>query len=255
MKTDPRLAAELENFRFDDGTPQLTFAARLAGENQWDSAFTARVLREYLRYVYLASIVSEPVTPSVAVDQAWHLHLCYTRSYWNDLCGRVLGKPLHHGPTRGGREENLKYREQYERTLALYETEFGATPTSDIWPPSAVRFSPAAQPAWFTPERFWIVERSRAKQAGRLGVIATSVIFCSGAAARADGTIFVIFLSVVLGVSLLAWVVKKRGKGGPGSCGTSCGSSSSGDGGGDGHGHGGSSGCGSDGGGCGGGGD
>ena len=84
------------------------------------------------------------VTPSDEVDQAWHLHLTYTRSYWDGLCDAVLGRALHHGPTKGGQAEGDRFENQYERTLASYRAAFGEEPPEDIWPPSAVRFGEAA---------------------------------------------------------------------------------------------------------------
>ena len=42
---------------------------------------------------------------SEQVDAAWHLHLTYTRSYWDRFCKETLGQPLHHDPTRGGPAE------------------------------------------------------------------------------------------------------------------------------------------------------
>ncbi|MBN9062810.1 MAG: hypothetical protein J0H41_10255 [Rhizobiales bacterium] len=81
-----------------------------------------------------------PVTPSEEVDQVWHLHLAYTRSYWDDLCGTVLGGPLHHGPTRGGKRERTRYDQQYRQTLDSYERAFGGKPPKDIWPGPEERF-------------------------------------------------------------------------------------------------------------------
>lgn len=111
----------------------LSFAQRLARENGWSAAHAARVVEEYRRFLYLAVTAAHPVTPSDAVDQAWHLHLTYTRDYWERLCPTVLGRPLHHGPTRGGREEGERFFEQYALTLRAYEAAFGSAPP-DIWP-------------------------------------------------------------------------------------------------------------------------
>ncbi len=80
----------------------LTFAARLARENRWSLAHAEAVIGEYKRFCYLAMTAGHEVTPSDAVDQAWHLHLTYTRDYWQTFCPEVLGGDLHHGPTKGG---------------------------------------------------------------------------------------------------------------------------------------------------------
>jgi len=111
-----------------------SFLPRLCRENKWSAAQGRRAIGEYKRFVYLASVSPVPVTPPPAVDRVWHLHLLYTRSYWNGLCPAVLGRPLHHGPTAGGREEDEKFGNWYDRTLTLYREEFGAAPPADLWP-------------------------------------------------------------------------------------------------------------------------
>ena len=75
----------------------LSFTARLARENRWSVAHAERVIDEYRRFCWLAVMAGHEVTPSDAVDQAWHLHLTYSRDYWDRLCGEVLKRPLHHG--------------------------------------------------------------------------------------------------------------------------------------------------------------
>lgn len=123
------------------GPPEvaLTFAARLARENRWTPEFAERVIGEYRRFCYLAVSAGHEVTPSDQVDQAWHLHLTYSRDYWQVFCPKVLGCELHHGPTAGGRAENARYFEQYAETLKSYEAALGPPP-EDIWPAAAIRF-------------------------------------------------------------------------------------------------------------------
>lgn len=117
----------------------LPFAARLARENGWSAAFAARVIGEYKRFCFLAVTGEGEVTPSDAVDQAWHLHLTYSRDYWERFCPGVLGRALHHGPTAGGIEERYRYFDQYADTLKRYEQVFGEVPPADIWPGAARR--------------------------------------------------------------------------------------------------------------------
>jgi len=117
----------------------LPFARRLARDNGWSDAHAARVVGEYRRFCFLAVTAGHPVTPSDAVDQAWHLHLSYSRDYWEDFCPRVLGRPLHHGPTAGGDAERSRFFEQYADTLRSYERSFGAAPPADLWPAAAQR--------------------------------------------------------------------------------------------------------------------
>ena len=80
------------------------------------------------------------VTPSDQVDQAWHLHLTYSRDYWQTFCPDILGQELHHGPTTGSATDKARYFEQYAQTLKAYEETFGETPSEDIWSPASLRF-------------------------------------------------------------------------------------------------------------------
>ncbi len=119
----------------------LTFAARLARENLWSLAEAERVIEEYRRFCYLAMTAGHEVTPSDAVDQAWHLHLTYSRDYWEMFCPLVLCADLHHGPTSGGPVEAGRYYRQYAATLAAYEVVFGEVPPEAIWPAAHRRFN------------------------------------------------------------------------------------------------------------------
>lgn len=125
--------ASLSHYIVSPEDAALTFVQRLARENGWSPAHAERVFDEYRRFCFLAVIAGHEVTPSDAVDQAWHLHLAYSRDYWERFCPHVLGRPLHHGPTAGGEAERGRYFEQYARTLKAYEAAFGPAP-ADIWP-------------------------------------------------------------------------------------------------------------------------
>lgn len=117
----------------------LPFSVRLARENGWSAAMAARVMGEYKRFCFLAVTAGHAVTPSDAVDQAWHLHLTYSRDYWERFCPQVLGQALHHGPTAGGSDERQRYFAQYAATLQAYELAFGEAAPADLWPDAARR--------------------------------------------------------------------------------------------------------------------
>lgn len=140
---DPRWIA-IRDFPLDEPEAGLPFSRRLARENGWTKTFADRVIEEYRRFCYIAVRTKSPVTPSEEVDQAWHLHLLYSRSYWKEFCPNVLKTPFHHGPTRGGPKEGAKFHDWYTETLKSYEAIFGAAPPTDIWPPAAERFRDAA---------------------------------------------------------------------------------------------------------------
>jgi uncharacterized protein (TIGR04222 family) len=150
-------------FEIDEPGVDLTFERRLARENGWTLEFAQRVTREYKRFAFLAVAAGHPVTPSDEVDQAWHLHLTYTQSYWQRFCTETLGMPLHHHPTRGGSAEGDKFLAWYKQTLASYAECFDHPAPSDIWPDAEQRFQVAgfvrldrrrhwviAKPHWLT---------------------------------------------------------------------------------------------------------
>jgi hypothetical protein len=146
-------------FEFDRGGSVFPFSARLARENGWSRAYTARVITEYRRFVFLAFAAGHPVSPSDQVDQAWHLHLLYTRSYWQEFCGETLGMPFHHQPTEGGAEERVKFAEWYAQTLESYRAFFDQKPPEDIWPGAGIRFGQDIRFERVNRARSWIVRK------------------------------------------------------------------------------------------------
>ena len=175
------LWARLERFDFDtagstDRAPPLrTFARRLAAKQGWSVPFAARVVDEYRRFLFLAVASGRPVCPSEEVDEAWHLHLTDTRAYWRDLCGDVLGTPLHHDASRGGPADGRRHREMYRATLAAYREWFGADPPAEVWPPAWRRFDAAKRTVSIDLAEHWVIRRPRWWPRSRLarGTLAT----------------------------------------------------------------------------------
>ena len=140
MNSDQQLVwRRLERLQFDAPGASQSFTIRLAREQGWSLRYAVRVVDEYRRFLFLAA-TSGPACPSEQVDEAWHLHLCYTRSYWTELCGEVLRQPLHHQPTEGGPAQLEHHRAKYLATLAAYRRQFGKPP-ADIWPDVDERFA------------------------------------------------------------------------------------------------------------------
>lgn len=95
-----------------------------------DAAGAERALIEVLRFLMLSRDSPRPLTPSVAIDLAWHELILCTRPY-AALCVR-LGGFVHHDP--GGHPGD--HRAAFARTLALYRDRFGP-PDSPLWGPAA----------------------------------------------------------------------------------------------------------------------
>lgn len=217
MPSSPDASAlwdRLRRFDFDGGPAAFTFRDRLARDQGWSRRHADRVVDEYRRFLLLSATAGHPVTPSDAVDEAWHLHLTYTRSYWDDLCGTVLPAPLHHGPTRGGAAEAAKFHDWYERTLASYRQTFAVDPPADVWPPAAVRFGGTRRFArvdtsavWLLPKPTWRLRRSVATAGAIVAAGATSA--CSG------GSVLAIGVGGLAVLALLAHLVMRTASAAP----------------------------------------
>lgn len=181
---DPQLRARIQAFSPDEPGVVFPFSARLARENGWTRAFAERVMEEYRRFVYLAITAGHPVTPSRQVDEAWHLHLVYTRSYWEEMCGRVLGRPLHHDPTKGGGAEGTKFVDWYARTLDSYARAFGHAPPPDVWPSPAERFAPPAPVRPVSDATHWMIRKPRVRRGTLTAAVAIGALLgvaaCTG---------------------------------------------------------------------------
>lgn len=230
---------ELSRFQVGSSQEHGAFIARLAREQGWSIPDATQAFIEYLRFIYLAATSPVERTPSQKVDEVWHLHLTYPESYERDLCQGVLRRSLPHEVGERGREARLRYRQQYENTIAAYRVAFKGAPPADFWPePGQVK------------RRLNATGRALALAGG---AIVGGPLYLSGAVVAG----FVGGLVVGFGAAALlrqsdafseAYVAQRMAS--SGGCGSGCGGGSSSDSGGGGDG---GSGCG--GGGCGGGGD
>jgi len=124
----------LNQYSPDAPDAPVPYSKRLAEAEGWSSLHTLTVIEEYKRFAYLAVFAGHPVTPSEAIDAAWHLHLQYSEEYWKVFCGEVLRAPLHHAPGVGAPDEDDAYAQQYQQTLDSYRSMFGMEPPPDVWP-------------------------------------------------------------------------------------------------------------------------
>lgn len=170
------------------------FSKRLARDNGWSHGFALRVITEYQRFAYLSRLGSGMVTPSDEVDQAWHLHLTYTKHYWGPFKD-ALGGPLHHMPTKGGADQNALFNDAYAKTLAHYRSEFGEPP-ADIWPPASVRFGKAPHFQRLNTQDHWII--AKPKWSNKLQTVYETVKALPGAVLGAGAAL----IAFLLGSSL-----------------------------------------------------
>lgn len=164
------------------GESDRRFEEALASATGWTADYAARVVAEYRRFLYLAATAGREVTPSRAVDEAWHLHLRDEAHYRDELCGRILGRPLDHRPGSGADGEEARFAWQYAETLARYRAAFG-DPPRDIWP-----LPPAPEPE---PE-------GRRVPLGGLGLAALGAAALAAFAGQAAAAIALVILAGLL---------------------------------------------------------
>lgn len=221
------LYARLVDFSFDEGGEELTFARRVARENGWTPAYAERAIEEYRRFLFLAVVAEHPVTPSDQVDQVWHLHLTYTRSYWDRMCGQVLGQAVHHGPTKGGDAEGQKFEQWYAATQASYQRFFGHEPPPDVWPAAEVRFGDDVHYQRINTRRNWVIPKPWSRPSATL-LAATATPLIGGATLFADDSKVLTIFFVMAALLVVLFVIKRavnnnRRGGGGGMGGCSCG--------------------------------
>jgi hypothetical protein len=211
-------------FQVDTEGDALPFSARLCRENQWNTAYADRCITEYKRFLYLVAVSEREITPSDQVDQVWHLHLLYTKSYWIDLCQKTMGCQVHHKPTKGGAQELARFRRQYQNTLDLYVDVFGSKPPADIWPDVNHRFQNADAFVRTNSAHYWLVR----KPSEWLVAALVGSLFMVACTQTDTDSGFWFFIKLAIGVfvlyKIIRWLGGSSGRGnGGGSGGAGCG--------------------------------
>jgi hypothetical protein len=130
-RVDPALWSRLRAWR--EGPEGVAFVLRLDEKLQLKPGAATRLADEYVRFLALCLSAGETMAPSAIVDEAWHLHLLDSRTYFDRFCPEVLGRVLHHAPGRPPPDKDPAH----ERTREVYATAFGHAPPPDIWPDAA----------------------------------------------------------------------------------------------------------------------
>lgn len=206
----------LSDLDFDAADAAFPFSVRLARDNGWAPGFAATAIEEYRKFCFLAVHAGHPVTPSDEVDQVWHLHLTYSRHYWDTLCRDTLERPLHHGPTQGGAAEDRKFHDWYEATLASYRRYFGEPPKC-VWPAACERFHERNDFVRINRRDILTLDRTLLQRGALASLAGGGVLAVAHAVAQTEGTAqgvpeigFVVALGVVLLVTFIVAVVQSR---------------------------------------------
>ncbi|TKW68167.1 MAG: hypothetical protein DI616_03430 [Paracoccus denitrificans] len=96
--------------------------------------YTARLLTEYRRFLYLVAISDQVLAPSRPIDQVWHLHLADTLA-WREYSQRMFGRELRHIKGRPKPADDAAYAQ----TLEMIEIEFDFEPSQPFWPSQSLQ--------------------------------------------------------------------------------------------------------------------
>ena len=212
---DPQLWQSINDFQLDDNEATFTFSQRLARDNKWSHAFSLEAIDEYKKFMYLCCIGKGEVTPSDEVDQVWHLHLTYTKSYWIDFCQNTLRKQIHHNPTKGGGQEAARYSNCYDSVFEIYKTEFGINPPLKFWPNNEQRFTNINFKRVNLSD-YWLIQKPNWRSS--VFVVPALIMIAFLFIRSESGPPWIAVIVVVVAILFLARGIKggggKRGKGG-----------------------------------------
>lgn len=221
----------LGDFHVGGAFDQFTFEQRLARENGWTYTYAEQVVEEYKRFLYLIAHTRRQLTPSDAVDQVWHLHLAYTRSYWQELCQDILGFELHHHPTKGGDEQQANFKLCYADTLQSYAETFGKPAPETIWPGEEERFRSGNNFVRVNRTRVWMITKPRYAIAllGIVLLVPVAITACTSGEGESSFWFWVKVAIGIWGVFFLGGLINKHlgggkrgGDGGGSGCGSGC---------------------------------
>ncbi|MBD2096729.1 hypothetical protein H6F90_16485 [Trichocoleus sp. FACHB-591] len=209
-----KLYERIQAFSLNQPEAPLSFSQRLARENGWSLHYALQAIEEYKKFTFLAVASGHPATPSDPVDQVWHLHLSYTRSYWQEFCPKVLQTPLHHDPTQGGAAENQKFDDWYSKTLESYERFFGAKPPAEFWSTPKERFGRDLHFVRVNTQQNWILQKTQFHRTTTVGFASVAALIMSGCHVRGFaseidplGAVLLAGLGVGAGYGLISFLV------------------------------------------------
>jgi hypothetical protein len=127
---DPGLWAKLKDHPLPVEGARDGLFSRVLALGRLGPRRTLTALEAYRRFLYLAAIAGETVTPPPLLGQIWRLHALDHRNYAEGLVRGVIRRPMPDAFAMPLPVSDPAHR----RTRALYRKEFGQTPPVTLWP-------------------------------------------------------------------------------------------------------------------------
>lgn len=126
-----------------DKSLKLLFPAQftniLMSEQLIDINTANKWILEYRKFLVMAYLTDNMISPSEQVDQVWHLHMTYTQHY-RATCKTLVEHDFKHSPSEGGQSEGQKFENIYGDTLSFYKSVFTIDAPVDVWESTQQRF-------------------------------------------------------------------------------------------------------------------
>jgi hypothetical protein len=101
---------------------ESTVIDRIASTLQLPRSAAAQRFEDVKRFLHVARLTAQPISPPKAIDDAWHEWLLHSRAY-RELCLTTYGKFLDHEPL--AQREGDGACETFNTTIALTRLAFG----------------------------------------------------------------------------------------------------------------------------------
>ncbi len=126
-----QLWERIKNFSIDKVEDAIPLSKRIAYKNTWTAQKTAERIMGFKEFAFLACTEQLSLAPSRDVDIVWHE--LYLDSVKYKEFERLIGRSLPHNPSGGGKVDNEKNIEHYQKTIDAHRKYFGQ-PDKTIWP-------------------------------------------------------------------------------------------------------------------------
>lgn len=71
--------------------------ARIMNELNINEIEAKELFGDTKKFLFLSSIADKKISPTIPIDEAWHVFLLYTKDYY-DFCFKFFGHMVHHRP-------------------------------------------------------------------------------------------------------------------------------------------------------------
>jgi hypothetical protein len=95
----PKMAKQIPSFLDLMAYKNTAIVARFQKDFKLSRVKAEELFDDVKRFLWLSSLMDEPIAPPPVVDDGWHTFIIFTRDYM-DFCAKYFGGYRHHRPNR-----------------------------------------------------------------------------------------------------------------------------------------------------------